>query len=199
MRPSGFAGRIFGLLMEWLASPNYHWVLRQLAPVKPRAYLEIGFGTGRLAQLVVARFAPTRLCGIDPSELMLKTAGRRLRRYAKTNTLDLKLGDDNLLANWPGGSFDAIVATHCWQFWADPAATFASLHALLAPEGRLVLVVRRHISKEVFEWLPNAISKSGDELGGLRALLAAKGFRILVDEKLSTGSHGLVMTHGAAL
>jgi SAM-dependent methyltransferase len=199
MRPSGLAGRIFGLLMEWLASPNYHWAIRQLTAVKPKSYLEIGFGTGRLAQLVTRRYAVTRLCGVDPSELMLKTASRRLRRFARRATLDLRLGDDTLLASWPEGSFDAIVASHSWQFWSDPEPTLRRVNDLLSPSGRFVMVVRRHISSGVIGWIPNAVTKSGDELGGLRAMLTACGFHIVVDERLSTGSHGLAMARAAAL
>ena len=195
MRPAGFAGRIFGVLMEWLAAPNYRWAVGQLETVKPCSYLEIGFGTGRMAELVAERFALARLCGVDPSELMLKTAVRRLRRFRKT-TLDLRLGDDRMLASWPQGPFDAIAASHNWQFWSDPEPTLRRIHALLAPSGRLILVIRRDKSREVMNWIPNAISKSADELAGLRAMLAATGFRILVDEKLTTGSQGIVAVTG---
>jgi SAM-dependent methyltransferase len=191
MRPAGFGGRVFGLLMEWLAAPNYRWVIRQLEPVKPSTYLEIGFGTGRMAELVAERFPLSRISGVDPSELMLKTATRRLRRFKKI-TLDLRLGDDGLLATWPEGPFDAIAASHSWQFWSDAEPTLKRIRALLSPNGRFVMVIRRHISKEVIDWIPNAVTKSGDELGGLRAMLKASGFRILVDEKLTTGSHGIV-------
>jgi len=192
MRPSGLGGRVFGVVMEWLASPNYQWALRQLAPVKPKSWLEIGFGTGRLAQLATQRFALDRLCGVDPSELMLRTTARRLRAFAKRNALDLRLGDDTLLARWPDGAFDAIVTSHSWQFWSDPAATLPRVRAHLAPQGRFVMVIRRHISKEVFAWIPNPVTKSSDELAGLRAALAVAGFTVLVDETLSTGSQGIV-------
>jgi len=192
MRPSGFGGRIFGYLMEWFAAPNYRWVMAQLEPAAPRYYLEIGFGTGRLAQLVANRFAPVLLCGVDPSELMCATAMRRLHRFEAQSKLHLRLGDDTLLANWPDRAFDAIVASHSFQFWSDPATTFSRLRARLTPTGRLILVVRRHISKDVMGWIPNPITKSADELGGLRSALSAAGFRIVRDEKLKTGSHGIV-------
>ena len=193
MRPSGIAGRVFGHAMEWLAAPNYHWVIKQLAPIKPRAYLEIGFGTGRLAQLAAERFLPQRLYGVDPSNLMLRTALKKLQRFDGKTQLHLRLGDDTLLKNWPQGPFDAIVATHAFQFWSNPVATLMRIRSLLAPEGRFVLVVRRHISKNVATFIPNPITMSGDELAGLRAALTASGFRILVDEKLKSGSQGLVM------
>lgn len=190
MLPSGFGGRMFGVLMEWLAEPNYRWVIAQLAHFKPESYLEIGFGTGRLAELAAKHFALKRLFGVDPSELMLARASRRLKRRRKRIAIDLRLGNDASLP-W-NETFDAIVASHSFQFWSDPTKTLACLRTMLTPEGRLVLVLRRHISKPVHAWLPNPISKSGDELGGLRKAFAAAGFRILRDETLKTGSQGIV-------
>lgn len=194
MLPSGFGGRIFGHVMEWLASPNYHWVVKQLCPVRPRSYLEIGFGTGRLAQLVAERLLPVHIYGVDPSNLMLRTALKKFRRYEGKTALHLRLGDDALIKNWPNGPFDAIVASHSWQFWRNPVATLMRIRSLLTPQGRFVLVVRTHISDDVKAWIPNPITMGGNELEGLRAALAAAGFRILVDEKLRTGSQGIVAT-----
>ena len=192
MHPSGFSGRVFGFVMQWLARSNYRWAITQLAPIKPKSYLEIGFGTGRLAQLAARKFRPERLCGVDPSELMLETAAKKLRRYGKKRTLDLRLGDDTMLATWPEGEFDAIVASHSFQFWSDPQTTLARLRAHLTPNGRLVLVIRRHISKSVSSWIPNPITKSGNELAGLCDALTVAGFRLVRVEKLSSGSQGFV-------
>lgn len=189
MLPSGFRGRIFGWLMERLAAGNYRWVIAQLRPILPKRYLEIGFGTGRLAEMVAKTFQPQRIAGVDPSELMLRTAARKLRRFRTNLTLDLALGDANAL---PNGPFDAIVASHTFQFWSDPTATLARLGGLLAPGGRLVFVIRRHISSGVWDWIPNPITRSGDELGGLQAALAQAGFRVVIDETLKSGSQGIV-------
>jgi SAM-dependent methyltransferase len=191
MRPSGFAGRLFGFVMERLAAPNYRWVISALALSKPRSYLEIGFGTGRLIELVAQRLKPARIAGVDPSRLMFDRATRRMKRYRRKSEIDLRFGDDTAL-DWPPGSFDVIVASHSFQFWSDPLATFAKVQALLAPEGRFVLIIRSHISQDVRAWIPNPITKAGNELEGLRAALARSGFRVSRDEKLRTGSQGIV-------
>src|SRR5215469_8846977 len=93
MRPHGLQGRIFGFVMERLSASNYAWVVRQLKPVKPRSYLEIGFGTGRLAELVARKFKPDRLVVIDSLVLMLETAEKRLRRFSRKSKIELKQGD----------------------------------------------------------------------------------------------------------
>lgn len=190
MLPSGIMGRIFGFLMERLAAGNYRWVLKQLKPRKPKVYLEIGFGTGRLAEWVAKRLKPARLCGVDPSKLMLKTASKRLARFARKIAIDLKLGDDSTL---PDGPFDAVVASHSFQFWPDPHTTLHAIRERLSSDGVLVFVMRRHISKHVFEWIPNPITKTDNEISAARVAFAETGFTILVDETLKSGSHGFVL------
>lgn len=192
-RPQGLAGRAFGLLMEQLSAANYGWVVEQLAPLKPRSYLEIGFGTGRLAEMVAETLKPERIVGVDPAPLMRETAQKKLRRFARKTKIDLRLGDDTALDTIEG-PFDAIAATHSFQFWQDPAATLARIHVHLASPGRLALVLRRHDGGS--RSVPNPISRSADELGGTRKALAAAGFHIILDETLKTGSHGFIAVHG---
>ena len=193
MLPHGFAGSVFGMLMERVAAPNYRWVVEQLSRTKPRTYLEIGFGTGKLAELIARDLAPSCLCGVDPSELMYDKAARRLHRFEKKIEIDLRLGNADDLP-WAQHSFDAIVASHSFQFWSDPLETLSSLRKLISPAGRLVFVVRDHarISRGTRKWIPNPITKSGKELDGLRRALHDAGFIVLNDEKLRTGSQGVV-------
>jgi ubiquinone/menaquinone biosynthesis C-methylase UbiE len=187
MRPTS---RIFGWVMEWLAEPNYQWVVKQLKPIKAKRYLEIGFGTGRLAELVARTLKPQTIAGVDPSELMFKTASSRLKRFKKT-AIDLRLGDDTAIGNFVG-KFDAIVASHSFQFWSDPRVSLSRIRTLISPEGHAVFVVRRHISKGVYDWIPNPITRSGDEIGGMLQALSEAGFRVAVNERLKSGSQGLV-------
>lgn len=191
MQPHGTPGRVFGFLMERISAPNYRWVMAQLTPMRPQSYLEIGFGTGQLAQLVARKLQPARLVGVDPSELMVRSARRKLEPFADYTRIELLLGDDTLIASL-GGPFDAIVATHSFQFWRNPMATLARIHALLGPDGLLILVLRKHKARKVQKWIPNPITRSGDELGGARQALADAGFLLIADRKLRTGSHGLI-------
>ena len=190
MRPHGLQGRLFGFLMERLSATNYRWVVAQLKPRKPKRYLEIGFGTGKLAQMVARKLRPQRIAGVDPAPLMVATARKKLGWMARKIAIALEQGDDTHLATLEG-PFDAIVATHCFQFWADPAATLARIHALLAPDGILVLVLRQHITARVAPFIPNPITRSGDELAGIGTALRLAGFRIVADERFKTNSQGL--------
>ncbi len=190
MRPRGLQGRVFGLLMERLSASNYAWVVQHLEAAKPASFLEIGFGTGQLLALVARRLKPQKITGIDPSPLMVKTAEKKLRRFAKTSVVKLREGDDTLLTAL-AGPFDAAAALHSFQFWSAPATTLACIHALLPQQGLFVLVLRPH-GEGAPTWLPNPITRSGDELAGARKALAEAGLRIAVDEPLKTGSRGIV-------
>jgi ubiquinone/menaquinone biosynthesis C-methylase UbiE len=193
MLPHGFGGRLFGWIMEMVAASNYRWVVAELAPFKPRTYLEIGFGTGKLAEMIAREIKPAVICGVDHSDLMFEKATRRLKHFAKKNEVDLRLGNDAHLP-WADHSFDAIVASHSFQFWTDPVATLNKLRALISPHGHLVFVLRNHrqISKSVREWIPNPITKSGQEIAGLKKALADSGFRVVKEERLKSGSDGIV-------
>jgi len=194
MLPHGSAGRVFAFLMARLARSNYRWVVTNLEPYKPQTYLEIGFGTGKLAEMVAKRLKPSCLCGVDPSDLMFDRAIGRLKRFAKSLEIDFRLGDDTHLP-WAECSFDAIVASHSFQFWHDPAATLDRARKLIRPHGHLVLVIRNHrrISRRLRTWIPNPITKTAKkELEGLRIALADAGFRIVGDEKLRSGSQGII-------
>lgn len=193
MRPSGRKGRIFGWLVARRNRPAYRWTIAQLAPLAPGSLLEIGFGTGHLLEAAIRQQGVKRIAGRDPSELMVETAQKRLRRLHKTANIDIAIGDDTAL---PDGPYDAIVSLHAFQFWADPKATLAKLRTMLRPGGRLILVLRRHGSRRAARKLPNPISRGGDEIAATCAAAEAAGFTLVGMGGISKHSHGLVLACG---
>ena len=192
MRPSGRTGRVFGWLMARLNRPAYRWTIAQLRPVQPQSLLEIGFGTGHLLAGAIRDLKIARVAGRDPSDLMVETAQKRLKRFRKKVEIDIAAGDDTAL---PEGPFDAIVALHSFQFWSDPAATLARLRGLLAPNGRFILVLHRH-GRRAPKYLPNPFSRSGDEISAVCAAAEAAGFTLVGMNGISKASHGLVLACG---
>lgn len=190
MRPHGIVGRLFAILMERMNERAYRWTVDRLRTEGPQSLYEIGFGTGRMLELAVQRLGVQRLRGVDPSDLMVSAATRRLRRFKRKVDVDLRIGDDTA-PFWQSETFDAIAALHSFQFWSDPARTLAALREQLSAKGRLVLVLRQH-GKNPPQWLPNPISRSGTEIVGARAALAAAGFRIVHEETIDRASHGIV-------
>jgi ubiquinone/menaquinone biosynthesis C-methylase UbiE len=192
MRPHGTMGKIFGWRMGRRNRPAYDWTVQQLRPVAPKSILEIGFGTGHLMALAAQDLKPARIAGVDPSELMVETARKRLAKIGSDIPSDLKQGDDTALPK--DGPFDAIVALHSFQFWAQPAETLANIRAQLAPRGRFVIVIQLRTKRR--SKAPNPLSRRRDEISRACAAFETAGFVILGMGGISKTSHGIVLGCG---
>jgi ubiquinone/menaquinone biosynthesis C-methylase UbiE len=191
MRPHGRFGRIFGWLMGRMNKPAYRWTVDQLRSAQPKSILEIGFGTGHLLSLATKKLKLAKVEGVDPSELMLKTAQKKMRRFRKKAEVHLKLGDDSAIP--VTGSYDAVVALHSFQFWSHPGTTLAHIHSLLAPNGRFVLVLRLHGKRAK---APNPLSRAGSEVSQAIAAAQQAGFVMLGMNGISKNSQGIVFGPG---
>ncbi len=61
----------------------------------------------------------------------------------------------------------------------------------LAPGGRLVLVLRTH-GRKAPKWLPNALSRSGNEIAAACAALERAGLSVTAMQGIAKGSQGIV-------
>ncbi len=174
MRPHGFWGVVFGWFMDRRNARAHDFALRRLDVQKTDAILEIGFGTGRLLRKIAKRALEGLICGVDPSELMLHKAEKRTKKFRKKGHVELKLGEAAALP-WADAQFDKVAALHCFHFWNNPAHDIAEVHRVLKPSGLLLLILRAH-KKAGPKWLPNPISRSGQEIAGAFELLANNGF-----------------------
>jgi len=148
--------------------------LRRLDVRPSDAVLEIGYGTGRLVRKLAKAACQGFVGGVDASALMRDKARKKTRNSRKLGRVDLKLGDASVLP-WPDGQFDKAAALHCFQFWSDPVRALAEIRRVLRPGGLLLLVLRAH-GKKPPKWLPNPISRSGQEIAVTLELLAESGF-----------------------
>ena len=174
MRPHGVGGRLFAVAMEWINASAYQRAAELLGPSAGDRVLEVGFGTGALLTMLAPHVSGGLLAGVDPSDLMVRQTRARLARFASTVQLDIRQGTDQDLG-WPDANFTCIAALHSFQFWPEPDVALRRIRTLLRPTGRLLLVLRSHAQHRP-EWLPNAISRSADELGGAIRALVGAGF-----------------------
>lgn len=97
--------------------------------------LELGCGTGLLAEQMVDRVGPEgEVLGLDAMPLRVQIAHQRGR-----HNLRFQVGDPSSLRRFAAGSFDAIVANGVLHTWPDAAAALAECARLLAPGGCLGL------------------------------------------------------------
>jgi ubiquinone/menaquinone biosynthesis C-methylase UbiE len=173
--PSGFTGRLFGKLMELTNADAYNKTLQALAPSDNERFLEIGFGTGRFAQMLLSSTTDTFVAGIDPTETMVKTTLKRLVNKGLSDRIDIRQGTDDSLP-WDADRFDAVIAIHCFQFWQEPDLSLTEISRVLCPQGRIIIAFRDH-STNAPDWLPNPMSRSGQEVENTINLLEKHGYK----------------------
>jgi ubiquinone/menaquinone biosynthesis C-methylase UbiE len=181
-------GKLFGKLMEWTNVGAYRKAIETLGPAPNERFLEIGFGTGLFAQMLLLASSETIVAGVDPTPTMVKTAIDRLSDRGLRDHSDLRAGTDESLP-WNDNQFDGIIAIHCFQFWKDPDRSMAEIGRVLRPEGRIIIVFRDHSSNPP-TWLPNPLSRSGQEIELATNLLKKHGY--IPVEHISAGSSRII-------
>jgi SAM-dependent methyltransferase len=180
MRPQGVAGRAFGVLMEAINTPAYAFALDLLEVGETSDVLEIGFGTGRMIELLLGA-TRARVFGVDPTPAMLHVALAKPGVRRAGDRVALRLGGDADL-DWIDQPLDRVVANHSFQFWRDPEATVRRLFDKLKPGGRVVLMLRDH-SRSAADDLPNPLSRRPDEVEAAAKLFERCGFTTQVARK----------------
>lgn len=171
-RPSGWFGEIVARVMSFETAPANRIAVDELAVRPGEAILEIGCGHGRtLARLATSPCA--HLAGIDPSEVMVRLARRRLRRWIEAGRAEVALASSASIPH-PEQRFDAALAVHVVYFWSDPRADLQEVHRVLRPGGRLLLGYRPR-DAETLAALPATVYalRTATEI---EALLAEAGF-----------------------
>jgi SAM-dependent methyltransferase len=99
-------------------------------------WLDVGCGTGALAEAVAQRCAPRRLAGIDPSDGFLDFARRRLEKTGA----ELQQADAQSLP-FAAGEFDRVVSGLVLNFVPDKPRAAAEIARVLRPGGEAALYV----------------------------------------------------------
>jgi len=112
---SRLAGDVF---LDWLAPrPGLRWV-------------DVGCGNGAFTELLIERFAPTEVQGIDPSEEQLAFArtrpAARVAQFTQGSAMKLPFSEQ---------SFDAAVMALVIFFVPDPAKGVAEMVRVVRPGG----------------------------------------------------------------
>ncbi|MFT4201421.1 class I SAM-dependent methyltransferase [Gordonia sp. (in: high G+C Gram-positive bacteria)] len=104
--------------------------------------LDVGCGSGTL--LEAGTKAGADMVGVDIAPDMVDAARRRVP------TATVLLGDAQTMAighEAPGAPFDRVISRFGVMFFADPAAAFANLRGVTAPDGRLVFACWRGVEE----------------------------------------------------
>jgi trans-aconitate 2-methyltransferase len=105
-------------------------VLERLELRGDELVLDVGCGSGRITEALIARLPRGRVIAIDASESMVEAARRRLPEadVRVMDALELELAEPA----------DAILSTATFHWIADHERLFARMHAALRPGGRFL-------------------------------------------------------------
>ena len=137
--PTGLVGRIFGRAMVKDTADANDRALALLNLTTPCTVLEVGFGQGRTAAILLD--AGHRVIGVDPSTTMVKQATTRNRSACRDGRADLRHSDGTTIA-FADNSADVAFSVHTVYFMPDPTGTFTEIARVLRPDGNFVLACR---------------------------------------------------------
>jgi SAM-dependent methyltransferase len=119
----------------WNHNEHFHrWILRNL-PARRQVAVDVGCGTGVLAEKLAARFA--RVTGIDADEGMTAAASERLAHEPHVSITPSRF--DAYAATADDGNADLITMVAVLHH-LDLGETLPQISRLLAPGGRLLVV-----------------------------------------------------------
>jgi SAM-dependent methyltransferase len=113
---------------------------RAVAPVfldwldAPRAaeWLDVGCGTGILAQTVIGRCAPAAVCAVDPAPEQVRAAARG----SVAGRVSFEVADAQKLP-FPDRSFDVVASALVINFIPDRPLALAEMRRVARPRGRV--------------------------------------------------------------
>jgi len=135
------------------------------APRAGERVLDVGCGTGIVARTIAAHAGERgQVIGLDLNDDMLAVA--RTASATIRPAIEWRQGDAATLP-FADGSFDIVTCQYAIQFFPDPSAALREIHRVLAPEGRLALMLGRSVAQNrAYGWIAEAMSRhAGPEAG----------------------------------
>ncbi|MFC3032670.1 class I SAM-dependent methyltransferase [Pseudoalteromonas fenneropenaei] len=185
--PSGWFGRF--VTAKWLEDNNVlmnQMTLDTLAIEENTQVLEIGFGSGHLLSLLLAK--KCSVTGIELSSEMLKLATKRFKSKLNVGQCALQLGDIQALP-FSAQQFDAVCSVNTLYFWSDPDKALQECHRVLRAQGKLVLTFDAKSS--LAAWSGSKYGFRLYECDEVEALLSRNGFANITWQAATNPASGL--------
>ncbi len=191
-RPSGWLGEVVARVMAFDTARANRIALDRLAVREGETVLDVGCGHGR----TLARIARVQRCfaaGIDPSEVMVRVARRRMRHWIDAGRAEVSLAASDALP-YANAHFDAAIAVHVLYFLEDASADLREIRRVLRPGGRALFGYRPR-DAETVAGLPASVYtlRSVEET---ERLLGAAGFSAIRSSEHPLGKSTFVCTEG---
>ncbi len=152
----------------------------------PRTVLEVGFGQGRTAAILLD--AGHHVLGVDPSATMVKQATGRNRTACRDGRADLRHSDGTTIP-FAAHAADVAFSVHTVYFIPDPNETFADIARVLRAGGTLVLACRTS-DTPVPAWMDPVIYRI-PTAAHLTSMLTSTGFDRVDHHTVDTAGYQL--------
>ena len=137
--PRGLRGWLAAHVVARLTGEANRWMVDCLGVGPDDRMLDVGCGPG-LAVAYAAETRGARVVGVDASEVMVRQARRRNRRAIRQGRVEIHRADAADLP-FPDGAFTAAGSLNSLQFWPAPGKGLAELQRVVAPGGRVAVVL----------------------------------------------------------
>lgn len=138
-KPTGWLGRFVGLIMTLEHTPVTNWALDLLQIQPGDRVLDAGCGSGNAIRMMLQRNAGF-VAGIDYSAAMVDQS--RIRNAAAVDSGRCQIRQSDIAAlPFPDASFDKVTTIETLYFWPDTLAGLTEIRRVLAPGGRIAVVL----------------------------------------------------------
>ena len=136
--PKGPLGWLAAHLVARLTEEANRWMIDRLEVGAGDHVLDVGCGPGVAVAYAAATSA--RAVGVDTSRTMVRHAGHRNRAAIRQGRVEIRRADVGRLP-FPDAAFTKVGSLNSLQFWPAPEQGLAELHRVLAPGGRVAVVL----------------------------------------------------------
>ena len=191
VKPRGALGVVMGWLLESGNALQNRATVDAMYPPPGAAVLEIGFGPGHALSMLAKTHPLGLVAGIDHSDLMVRTARRRLDGGRGDAALDLRLGDAGDLP-FPDEKFDVVFAVNSFHQWPDRERALAEMAGVLKPGGDLLLSIRDFQSAGRFE----PPGRGAETARAAADMLKALGLQVRLREIVHSPARATLLVRG---
>jgi ubiquinone/menaquinone biosynthesis C-methylase UbiE len=150
--PTGPAGWLAAHLVARLTAEANRWMVDCLEVDPGDRVLDVGCGPG-MGVAYAAGAGARHVVGVDASPVMVRHAGRRNRAAVLRGRVEIRRADA-LRLPFRDATFTKAGSLNSLQFWGSPEAGLAELHRVLAPGGRVALVLMARSDEPAGEPVP---------------------------------------------
>jgi SAM-dependent methyltransferase len=182
---SGIPAAVIFVAMSSEIPSRFEWAADLIAPADRDFILEVGFGTGILLGLLLARNRNVKLTGVERSAAMVNSATKKLGEFIKEKRLGL-VGKELGSADLYDKAYSKIIMFNVPFTRRAGSSELDIVRRLLKPGGLLLC----------FYQFPQKITMS--DATSLKNVLEEASFEVVDDELKSFGSNNalcLVATH----